>query len=338
MAAKQFASGLIPGFQTAITVYEKLSGNKQCSDDRQPTQEQLEKLIAALHKTDDCMKNFVDKYPSWLEERQECIQEVKQLADNIDFHHRNINVAQLPTSAVSVVGGILMITGTLLIPVTFGVSLGLTITGAVMGVGATATGMITAGTDIGIRMDRLNKAKKCIYQHKESTQEIEKITRELYDSCAEVTKIADDEVMADFLAKHIGKVGQMTIVDTISAVSIGYAVIKTIPKAAKSLHLLRKGFGTTAAATASSLRVVEAANGSVKVAATTAGKVFSGIGIAFGAVGIIFDIVSAGMSIYDLASGSETYTARKLREEAKNLEEEMELATKIHTELKNKLT
>ena len=117
--AKHLACGLIPGFEKVL----QIAGKEPCSGDRQLTQEQLEKILA---KNEDCVQNFVDKYPSWLEERQECIQEIRQLADNIDFHHRNINVAQLPTSAVGVVGGILTITGLALIPVyLYGASIGL---------------------------------------------------------------------------------------------------------------------------------------------------------------------------------------------------------------------
>lgn len=51
------------------------------------------------------MQAFLNAYPSWEAERRECIKKINELADDIDFHHRNINIAQLPISLAGMHSG-----------------------------------------------------------------------------------------------------------------------------------------------------------------------------------------------------------------------------------------
>ena len=274
-------------------------------------------------------------------QRQHYIKEIRELADNVDFHHRNTNIAQLPASAFGITAGIFTITGIALIPVTFGASLGLTITGAVLGAGATVTGLANSATDIGVRINRSKRAKKCVNHHKESTEEMSNIIKEVLDDCDEITKLATKEmilIIDEMLIRNGGEAARFAAVGLKNACSIGYAAIRTIPKAAKSLHLLRKGLGITVAASASSLRTVDVASdtagSATKVVASTSGKVLLGFGYAFSAIGIAADLVSAGVTIYDLAKGSKTSTSKQLRKVADSLVEELENVKKINNILK----
>ena len=281
------------------------------------------------------MTEFLDYYPSWLKERESCIYEIEELAKDIDKHHRNISIAQLPTSAVGIVGGVLTITGLALIPVTFGASLGLTISGAVIGIGATATGITTSVTDISIQVNRVKKARSLIYKHKESTDKISEVVDELLKNCEDCNEI-NDEVLTALLMINSGEVTRSSLSSLKGTVFIGASLIRTIPKAAKSLSLLRRGAGLTAAASASSLRTVDVASdvaaGGVKIAATTTGKVLTGLGFAFRAMGIAVDLISAGVAIYDLFNGS-TSNSRQLRKVAEDLTAEMNVAKKMYTKL-----
>ena len=180
----------------------------------------------------------------------------------------------------------------------------------------------------------MKKAKACADKHKQSTEEIFKLAQELANTCGEVEGIS---ALKDSAIELAGEATILSLLGLKNAASIGYTLTRTIPKASKSLHLLRNGFGPSAAASASSLRTVDVAakvaGSTTKVVATTAGKVFIGLGFAFSAIGIVVDLVSAGMSIYVLAKGSKTSASTKLREQAKNLQKELEVFKNLYEEL-----
>lgn len=324
-----FSCGLIPVCD-AFLQWRKKKPNS--STDQAKLEELKRRVLTSLSSTEKRMQAFVIAFPSWEKERLACIEEIKKIANNIDRHHRNINIAQLPTTVVGVTAGILTITGLALIPVTFGASLGLTITGAIIGTGATVTGVTTAVTDIGIRIDRLKKAKKCAEEHKKSTDNILKLAEELANN--EVEAMA---ALQDCAIQCGGEVVKISTMSLINAGIIGKVLADTIPKASKSLHLLRRGFGLSAAASASSLRTVDVAGdvagGATRVVATTTGRVFIGLGFAFSAIGIVVDLISAGAAIYDLAKGSKTSAANQLREQVENMEKEMNFLKDVYAEL-----
>ena len=81
------------------------------------------------------------------------------------------------------------------------------------------------------------------------------------------------------------------------------------------------------------LQVVHAA-GTAKVV-STGSEVLRGFGFAFSAIGIAVDIFTIGFTVYDLAKGSQTSAAKKLREVADHLEEELKQVKDIHSKLNN---
>ena len=339
--AKFVACGFIPGCEMVLETV----GRKPYTTPSQQPDENMQKILEFLVKVDktkESVQKFLDTYSSWLKERQGCIENIRKLADSIDFHHRNTNIAQLPASAVGITAGIFTITGLALIPVTFRASLGLIITGAVLGAGATIAGVANSATDIGVRIDRSKKAKKSIDQHRESTEETGKIIQEVLDDCEEVTKLATEEMMSivdETLIRNGGEAARFTAVGLKNACSVGLAAVHTIPKAAKSLHLLRKGFGITAAAAASSLRTVDVAalnaNPSPVITLPVVDATTFTAPPAASEIGIAADLVSAGVSIYDLVKGSGTSTSKQLRKVADNLIKEMENVKKMNIVLKS---
>ena len=67
---------------------------------------------------------------------------IEAIQEKIDLHHDNVNKATVAGSTAGILGGGLMIGGIIAAPFTFGASLGLTVTGAIIGA---AGGMTTAG-------------------------------------------------------------------------------------------------------------------------------------------------------------------------------------------------
>ena len=84
-------------------------------------------IVEMFRECSKSLNDFSPLYPSWRDERIQCIRDISYIADEIERHHRNVNVVQLPTAGLGILSGILCITGIALTPVTFGASLGLTI-------------------------------------------------------------------------------------------------------------------------------------------------------------------------------------------------------------------
>ena len=160
---KLFTCGVIPCVEKLLEVFSVRTYSSLPEVDRRAIE-----LLDGMKKTSEDVVAFFKLYETWAKERRDCIKEVRELAENIDWHHRNTNIAQLPTSAVGITGGVLSIVGLALIPVTFGVSLGLTIAGGVVGGVAAATGVGNTIADIGISTGQRLKAKFCMQEHQSS--------------------------------------------------------------------------------------------------------------------------------------------------------------------------
>ena len=331
--------GAIPGFEffaehTGIQTYSSLPGF--CHLD-----ESHLKLLEALKKTDKSVVDFNSKFPSWLADRRNVIKAINELADNIEWHHRNISAVQIPTSLFGIAGAVMTITGLALIPVTFGASLGLTIAGAAVGVSAGVTGVTTSVTDLGIAISRSKKAKSIVEEHKASTEEMVKIANAVLDNSLEVCQLATPKslsVLKETFIRNGGQFAHNAILSMKTGAIVGLSLIKTIPKAARSLTHLRKGFGVAATAGTSTFRTFEmaatdSASGAVRVVATTTGKALTICGFVFSAIGIAVDVVSIAVASYDLAKGSKTSVSKQLRNVASQLEKEVS----IMEELKSKL-
>ena len=338
---KLFTCGVIPIAEKLLEVFSVRTYSSLPEVDRKAIE-----LLDGIKKTSGDVVAFYKLYETWAKERRHCIKELRELAENIDWHHRNSNVVQLPTSAVGIAGGVLSIVGLALIPVTFGVSLGLTIAGGVVGGVAAATGVGNAIADIGITINRSKKAKTYIEEHQTTTESMKTIVASLLQNSNKLSTIATSEVMEVIDQAMVRNAGQLTKVTAIGAknsVSTGYTLIKTIPSAIKALTLLRRSTGVAVATGTTSIRAVEStaadvasgtAAGTAKVV-SAGGEVLRGFGFAFSAIGIAVDIFTIGFTVYDLAKGSQTSAAKKLREVADHLEEELKQVKDIHSKLNN---
>ena len=336
---KLFTCGLIPTVEKLLELLSIRTYSSLPEVDRQAIE-----LLNGIKKTSDSVVAFFKLYETWAKERRDCIKKVRELAENIDWHHRNINIAQLPTSAAGITGGALSIAGLALIPVTFGASLGLTIAGGVVGGAAALTGVGTAVADISITTNQSNKAKECIKQHQSTTEEMKTIVESLLENSNKLNTLATSEVMKVINQLIWKNKVELTRVVLVGSITTGYTLIETIPTAIKNLTLvLRRGTGVAVATGTTSIRAAEStaadvasgtATGTAK-AVSTGSKVSRGFGFAFSAVGIAVDIFTIGFTVYDLATGSETSAAKKLKEVAKHLEEELEQVNDLYSKLNN---
>lgn len=338
---KLFTCGLIPIVEKLLELLSKRTYSSLPEVDRQAIE-----LLNGIKKTSENVVAFFKLYEKWAKERRDCIKEVREVAENIDWHHRNTNIVQLPTSAVGIAGGVLSIVGLALIPVTFGTSLGLTIAGGVVGGVAAFTGVGNAVADIGIKIKKSKKAKECIEQHRSTTEEMKKIVSSLLENSNKLNTLATSDVMKvidQAMIRNAGELTKVVVIGTKQSRTIGHTLIKTIPSAIKSLTLLRRGVGVAIATGTTSIRAVESttvdvasgtAAGTAR-AVSTGSEVLRGFGFAFSAIGIAVDIFTIGFTVYDLATGSETSVAKKLKEVADHLEAELQQVDDVNIKLSN---
>ena len=98
----------------------------------------IQSCETSIKQLQSTLKSLKSKIPN-------IINRIKDIQDQIDLHHDNVNKATVVGSSVGLLGGGLMIGGIIAAPFTFGASLGLTITGAIVGA---AGGMTTAGAKV----------------------------------------------------------------------------------------------------------------------------------------------------------------------------------------------
>ena len=110
------------------------------------TREELDGLFYDLLNLLDNIEEFHQFYPSWKKKREETMRTIKEMIDWLNKVQFDVNVSRLTGASAGIVGGGLALAGLILIPFTFGASLGLTISGvAVGGSGA----VISNGASIG---------------------------------------------------------------------------------------------------------------------------------------------------------------------------------------------
>lgn len=88
------------------------------------------------------------------------LDEVEQCAVELDKMNKGAKISSVAGSSVGAAGGVLSIVGLALIPVTAGVSLGLTIAGMSMGVTSGASSLVTTLTEVGVNSTQQKKANE----------------------------------------------------------------------------------------------------------------------------------------------------------------------------------
>ena len=155
--------------------------------------EEAKQLLAAVleyvevsAELDVAMNAFLPDYERWLKMRNDSIAKLEELADDLDIHHKNINIANSTGSGIGAAGGVLAIAGAVLSAVTFGLTVPVAATGIAVAVsgGFTLSGAILV--EHGITKHHRSNAQK-IYDNDmkqteqivQSLNEISKLTKKL---------------------------------------------------------------------------------------------------------------------------------------------------------------
>ena len=111
------------------------------------SREEAKQLLAAVleyvevsAELDVAINAFLPNNERWLKMRDNLITKLGELANNLNTHHENVNIANLTASSVGAAGGAPAVTGAILSFFTFGLAAPLAVAGTTMAV----TGGVTA--------------------------------------------------------------------------------------------------------------------------------------------------------------------------------------------------
>ncbi len=228
-----------------------------------------------------------EKATAWLEDVVTTLQLVYTLANKIDKIKRDVLIAKISGTSASIVGGGVAIVGFVLSFFTFGVSLPVTIAGAVL---ATAGGTTTIGADLThliASKTMASKAKKRIEKCNEQSEELGRCliryleTRTEFDESPFLTfKFFDNELT-------------WTLDQFAALLGIQYNHEKPDVDRIKQGHDIGRGFTHASRAGSSALqatgKVLAYGGRTVLHEASVVSKAFVGVGAAFAGITIIID-------------------------------------------------
>uniref|UniRef100_A0A3P9P5U9 Uncharacterized protein n=1 Tax=Poecilia reticulata TaxID=8081 RepID=A0A3P9P5U9_POERE len=136
---------------------------------------------------------FVNKYNDELPEMLQFLDEIEQCAVQLDRMNKGAKISSVTGSSVAAVGGILSIVGLALIPVTAGVSMGLTIAGASLGATSAANSLVTTVVESRVNKKQTKQANTAFQRFMLGVQRIQDCLEEAAEiPYAEVTQSSED--------------------------------------------------------------------------------------------------------------------------------------------------
>lgn len=121
-----------------------------------------------------CSKELTASIKSWSSNREETVKALRQLADELMEHHKNVHIAKVSGSSFSIAGFALIATGFGLAPVSFGTSLLLSAVGGAVCAGG---GVTAAGAGVvknRIFKFKLAKAQELIEADRDAQESVKK--------------------------------------------------------------------------------------------------------------------------------------------------------------------
>ncbi|XP_007562157.1 uncharacterized protein LOC103144924 [Poecilia formosa] len=271
---------------------------------------------------------FVKKYNDELPEMLQFLHQIEQCAVQLDRMNKGAKISSVAGSSVGVVGGILSIVGLALIPVTFGVSAGLTIAGAAVGGTSGLNSLVTTLTEVGVNNTQTKKANTAFQRFMNAVQRIQ-------DCLEEAAKLPYAEVTQS--TKNVFYMAGQTAWKSRGIEKAGDFIVDVaaVPKAGKVA--LQEGRAVGSVSNVAS-DVPEIAQAAVKGPLALSKSARVGF-IVLNALFIGMDIFFITKDSVALAKGTETKVSKFLRARAALWRSEIEAWEKIHNSLCNsKLT
>uniref|UniRef100_A0A4W6E3V9 Apolipoprotein L n=1 Tax=Lates calcarifer TaxID=8187 RepID=A0A4W6E3V9_LATCA len=176
-----------------------------------------------MFKNASC-SHFISEFNERQPRMLEFLKDLEESAVQLDRMSKGAKISSVAGSSAGAVGGVLSIVGLALIPVTAGVSLGLTIAGISLGVTSGVNSAVTVAVEIGVNRKHQKKASEVFQSFMDDVQSLqdclEEVTRQT------VTKMETSEIdVVVGVGKVLGKAGAIgkgidSLVDAASAVKL----------------------------------------------------------------------------------------------------------------------
>ena len=123
----------------------------------------------------DSFKNAKQYFKIWAPERQNILEELRRIRDEIQRQARIHTIGCITYSSVGLVGGGLAIAGIVTAPVTFGASLALTVAGVATGVTSGVAGVTHGVVKFGIVKKHCNIAQESLKKHNKACKKMKEL-------------------------------------------------------------------------------------------------------------------------------------------------------------------
>ncbi|CAJ1076396.1 uncharacterized protein LOC121503640 [Xyrichtys novacula] len=122
---------------------------------------------------DKSCSSFLDEFNNRRSQMLQCLDELEESAVQLDRMNKGAKISSVVGSSVGAVGGVLSIIGLALIPVTAGVSLGLTMTGVGLSITSGVNSAVTTATEIGVNSTQQKRAGEVFQRFMEDMQSLQ---------------------------------------------------------------------------------------------------------------------------------------------------------------------
>ncbi|XP_059968713.1 apolipoprotein L2-like [Mesoplodon densirostris] len=261
-------------------------------------------------------KRFLEEFPRMKEEIEERIKKLHALADKADKVHRDCTISHVAAASAGTMSGVLTILGLTLAPVTTGASLALSATALGLGAAAAVTG---ASTSIVERVSTLaveTEASRLTSTADNEEEVFEGVVQEVFEG-----------VVRDSAAQFASSVE--TFFQAMQDIENNVRAIK-VAKGNPGLAASAKRFTTTGRVSVKRGKQVQKAFGGTALAMTKGARI---MGVAEAGVSLLMEVAFLVKEAKHLHEGAKAESAERLKQQARELEEKLEMLTRIYESL-----
>lgn len=270
---------------------------------------ELERTMYTEAKDQLARERFLSEFPKLKVELEERIRKLHELADNVDRVHKNCTISNIVASSTGAASGLLSILGLGLAPFTAGTSLALSAVGA----GLAAASVVTQVSTSIVEYSSESSAKA----------QASRLTPIDFDKGKVVAKVLCDTIPQ--ISSSTGKCIQalQNIAKNVHAIKLAKVKPRLVANARRLMRAQRVSVRSS--------RQVQKAFGGTALGMTKGARI---MGAATAGLFLAMDVVNLVKDSEHLQKGAKAESADEMRQQARELEKNLEELTKIYESLK----